>query len=173
MRCGKRETLKEESKSIPMPPICFVVEAVLPLPPREIAGQMLDAANWTSFQGYGVLPGIREAVFEVVPPEVVGTRVRVTNTDGSRHVETIIEWRPDERVKLVMSEFRPPLSLLATQIVETWDFAVRPDATHVRRTFELHPRSVLARPALWLISLLLRRAVGRHLTLMREQGTAE
>jgi hypothetical protein len=32
----------------------------------------------------------------------------------------------------------------------------------------LHPRSAVTRPALWLISLLLRRAVARHLRQMRD-----
>jgi hypothetical protein len=72
--------------------------------PGEIASQILDLANWTSFTGYGVLPGITSAEFEVRTPDVVGTRIRVTNTDRSSHVEEIVEWRPDRRVRLDMKE---------------------------------------------------------------------
>jgi hypothetical protein len=62
-----------------------------------------------------------------------------------------------------MADFTPPLSRLATRFEEEWGFERAGDATHVARTFRLYPRSVLTRPAVWLISLLLRRAVARHL----------
>jgi hypothetical protein len=92
--------------------------AALPLAPEDIARQILDLANWTDFKGYGVLPGIRAAAFEVRTPVVVGTRIRVTNTDGSGHVEEIAEWEPARRLRLDMKEFSPPLSRLATGFEE-------------------------------------------------------
>ena len=42
-----------------MRPIRFSCTDTLALLPAEIAGQILDLANWTDFTGYGVLPGIK------------------------------------------------------------------------------------------------------------------
>ena len=153
-----------------MNPIRFSCTEIVPFSPQEIATQILDLANWTSFHGYGPLPGIKTAEFEVRTPGVVGTRIHVTDTDGSRHIEEIVEWQPDRRIGIEMKAFSPPLSRLATHFLETWDFVRLDQGTRATRSFELHARSRLTRPALWLISLLLRRAIARHLRQMRETG---
>ena len=88
--------------------------------PDEIAQQILDVTKWPDFQGYGPIPGIKTAEFEVRTANAVGSRLRVTNLDGSTHVEEIVVWRPDERLQLHMQNFSPPLSRLATGFVETW-----------------------------------------------------
>ncbi|HEX3149680.1 MAG TPA: cupin domain-containing protein [Gemmataceae bacterium] len=131
--------------------------------PAEIVGRILDLANWTYFTGYAVLPDIKAAEFEVCTPGVVGSRIRVTITDGSSHVEEIVEWQPEKSLRLRMNEFSAPLSRLATEFVESWTFERAGTATRATRSFELYPKSTVARPALWLISLLLRRAIARHL----------
>ena len=59
-----------------MRPVTFSCTASLPLALEEIANQILDLANWTSFTGYGPLPGIKAAEFEARPPGVVGKRGR-------------------------------------------------------------------------------------------------
>ena len=153
-----------------MRPIRFSCTDTLALAPADIAGRILDLANWSDFTGYAVLPGIKAAVYEVRTPGVVGSRVRVTNTDGSSHVEEVVEWQPDRSLRLRMDEFSVPLSRLATEFVESWAFERAGTATRVTRSFELHPKSAAARPALWLISLLLRRAIARHLRQMRDPG---
>jgi hypothetical protein len=147
--------------------VSFACEATLPLTPEEVAGQILDLARWPEFDGYGPLPGIKAAAFEVRTPGVVGSRVRVTNRDGSGHVEEVVEWQPDRWLQLRLGEFSPPLSRLAAAFVETWEFRREGDRTRVTRSFELIPRSRATRPVLWLISRLLRRAVARHLRQMR------
>jgi hypothetical protein len=151
-----------------MKPITFSCTETLPLAPEEIAGQILDLANWSGFTGYGPLPGIKQAEFEVRTPAVVGTRIKVTNTDGSSHVEEVVEWETDRHLRLDMKDFSPPLSRLATGFEEVWEFERVGDRTRVVRSFKLHPKSPLARPVLWLISFLLKRAVARHLRQMRE-----
>ena len=153
-----------------MRPIRFSCTDTLALAPADIAGRILDLANWTDFTGYVVLPGIKAAEYEVRTPGVVGSRIRVVNTDGSSHVEEIEEWQPDHSLRLRMKEFSPPLSRLATSFVESWVFHRLDGGTRVTRSFELHPKSGLTRPALWLISLLLRRAIARHLRQMRDLG---
>ena len=150
-----------------MRPITFCCEDTSPLAPEDIAGQILDLARWPEFGGYGPLPGIRSAEFEEQTAEVVGSRVRVTNRDGSTHVEEVVQWHPDRRVQLRLSDFSAPLSRLATEFVETWEFERDGNGTRVTRSFELTATSVAAWPVLWLISLLLRRAVARHLRQMR------
>jgi len=146
-----------------MTAIKFSCEATLDLPPEAIAGQILELDRWPEFQGYGVLPGIRKAEFETRTPCVVGTRIRVTSRDGSTHTEEILSWEPERRVQLRMTDFTPPLSWLATEFLETWEFKGENGRTVVVRSFELHPRSRLTSPPLRLIAGLLRRAVERHL----------
>ena len=151
-------------------PICFTCEATLPLTPEEIASQILDLTKWPEFNGYGPLPGIREAKFETRADEIVGTRIRETNRDGSTHVEEIVEWQPTRRLRLHMHEFSPPVSRLATAFDETWEFERDGDQTKVVRSFEMHPKSALKRPLLWLISFLLKRAIARHLEQMGQEA---
>lgn len=152
-----------------MKPITIVCKETLPLPPAEIARQILDVTNWSDFQGYGAIPGIRRAQFEVLTPSIVGSRIQVTNLDGSTHVEEITEWQPDHRLQLHLLEFSAPLSRLANRFVETWEFQILGNETEVTRTFELHAKRLMARPVLWMISFLLQLAVARHLRQMKQQ----
>lgn len=154
-----------------MQPIRFHCSAALPATPERISALILDVANWPRFQGYGPLPGIRAAEFLVRTPEVVGSRIRVSNTDGSSHVEEIVAWRPDREVQLKFQEFSPPVSRLATHFLETWELQAAGSETLVKRSFELHPRSVLTMPLLWLISWLLQRAIAKNLADIRNLST--
>lgn len=153
-------------------PIRFACTALLASPPRRIAEQILNLANWANFRGYGPLPGIRTAEFSLRTPDVIGTRIQVVNTDGSQHVEEITRWEPEQGVTLKMHEFTPPLARLATHIDEVWKFTPGAAGTLVERAFTLHPRSWPAGLALRLIAPLLRRAVDRHLAEMRVQEQA-
>jgi hypothetical protein len=152
-----------------MTPLAFSCHETLSLAPEEIAQQILDLSKWPEFQGCGPIPGIKTAEFEVRTPEVVGTRIRVTNQDGSTHVEEIREWEPSKRLRLHMHEFSPPVSRLATGFDETWEFEPVKDGTKVTRSFQLHPKSALARLPLRLIAIFLKRAIVRNL---REMKTA-
>ena len=152
-----------------MKPITFSCAQTLALAPEEIARQILDLTKWPEFHGYGPIPGIKVAEFEVQMPGIVGSCIRVTNTDGSKHVEEIVEWQPDHRLQLHMKDFSAPLSRLATRIEETWEFERIGNETKVTRSFQMHAKSVLALPLLWMISFLLKRAIARHLREMRGQ----
>ena len=156
-----------------MKPITFSCEATLAAPPERIAERILDLDLWPGFQGYGPLPGIKAAEFEARTPEVVGTRIRVANTDGSSHVEEVVEWEPDRRIRLRMGEFSLPLSRLATGFDETFEFERTGERTRVVRRFELHPKGTAARPLLWLISILLKKAIDRHLRQMRDAAAGD
>jgi hypothetical protein len=150
-----------------MKPITFTCDETLPLAPEDIARQILDLTKWPDFHGYGLIPGIKSAEFEVQMPGVVGTRIRVSNLDGSSHVEEIAEWQPDQRIRLEMKEFSPPLSRLVSGFEETWEFKCLKNGTHVIRSFRLHARSLVARVLLRVISFFLRRAIALHLREMR------
>lgn len=146
-------------------PIVVRCRRVLPATADEVADGILDLSQWPSFVGYGPLPGVASAEFEVRTPEVVGSRIRVQNRDGSTHVEEIVEWDPPRRLALRMAGFAPPLSRLATHFVETWEFA---PGGRVTRSVALHPRSWWTWPLVWLIGLLMRRALVRHLDTLAE-----
>ncbi len=95
----------------------------------------------------------------------------MTDTDGSSHVEEIVEWEPDRRLRLRMGEFSPPLSRLATGFDETFEFERTGEADEGRPQLRAAPEvGTATRPLLWLISLLLKRAVARHLRQMREDA---
>ena len=153
-----------------MKPICFACQGAFRLAPEDIARQILDLTKWPDFHGYGPLPGIKVAEFEVQTPSIVGTRIRVTDTDGSSHIEEIVEWEPDRRLRLLMHEFTAPLSWMAKNFVETWDFQRTGSETKVTRSFQLHAKSILAWPCLWMISILLRRAIARHVRQMMNES---
>ena len=155
-----------------MKPITFSCVETLGVSADEIARQILDVANWRDFKGFAFLPGIKVAQFEVRSPEIVGSRIKVTNTDGSSHVEEIVEWQTDRRLRLHMQEFSPPLARLATDFEETWEFERTDDGTKVIRSFELYAKSVLTRPFLWVISVFLKKAIARHLVQMRDGASS-
>ena len=117
---------------------------------------------------YAPIPGIKSAEFETRTPNVVGSRIRVTNLDGSTHVEEIVEWQPDRRLQLQMGNFSKPLSRLATAFVETWEFERVGNETKVARSFELNAKSMLTKLVLWFISFFLKRAIARHLTKIKQ-----
>jgi hypothetical protein len=152
-----------------MKPISFSYKATLVLAPEDIARQILDLTKWPEFHGYGPIPGIKVAEFEVQTPGIVGSRIRVTNGDGSSHVEKIVEWEPKHHLRLEMKEFSAPLSRLATSFEETWEFNRNGNETHVTRSFRLHAKSFLARLVLWMISFFLKRAIIRHLRDMKKR----
>jgi hypothetical protein len=132
--------------------------------PAELFARILDVASWSSWRGYGPVPGIREAHFIERTASWVGSRIAVTNADGTTHVEEVIAWQPPHSAKLRMSEFSPPLSRLATQMIEHW--RVEPSAnggSRVTRTFELHAAGIAGRFVLPIIALFLGCAAARHL----------
>jgi hypothetical protein len=80
-----------------MNPITFSCEETLPLAPEEIARQILDLTKWPDFHGFGPLPGIKAAAFDVQTPGIVGSRIRVTNQDGSIFPHRFLGGPPSSR----------------------------------------------------------------------------
>ena len=71
-----------------------------------------------------------------------------------------------------MKDFSRPLARLASRFEETWDFELCDGGTKVVRSFELYAKSAFARPLLWMISSLLKKAIARHLEQMRKAASS-
>ena len=156
-------------------PIRVTIRTITRVPPESIAEGILDSAQWASFKGWGPMPGIRSAAFTDRPDGVVGSRIAVTNTDGSTHTETITGWDPPRSLSLRLDGFSRPLDRLATHFTEAWAFEPDPDPDGPRwtitRRFELHPAGVLGAVALRLVAPMLAAAVRRHMRVIeREQA---
>ncbi len=152
-----------------MRPITFSCSQLIPRPAAEICAAIADVARWSEFKGYGLLPGIDSAEYAQRTDDMVGSQVRVRNTDGSEHVEEISVWDDSQRIVMKLHSFTPPLRRLATHFTEEWVFVAQTNGTLVTRKFQMFPTQPLARPVLWLISLLFRQAVRRHLADMAQQ----
>lgn len=154
-----------------MKPLRFTCSATLPQTGEEIARGILDLDQWPTFTGWGPLPGIKRAEFAHRTEDVVGTRIAVTNTDGSTHTEEILAWEPERELVLRLGGFSRPLSIMADHFVETWRFEATGAGTRVVREFEIHPRSAAARPVLAVVRTLLKRAVMKQLKELRGERT--
>lgn len=147
-----------------MKPITFECHKMIPKSGEGIFSEIADVSRWSEFGGYGILPGIEKAEYEKRTQEMVGSRIRVRNTDGSSHVEEIYKWLPCKEAGMRFHEFTPPLRSLAAHFTEEWRLkAGNGEGTYVVRRFELYPKRLATRPFLWLISLLFRRAIAQHL----------
>jgi hypothetical protein len=129
----------------------------------EICAEILDTERWSEFKGYSILPGIKSAHFEVKTPELVGSRIKVQNNDGSFHVEEIIEWNVANRIALRFQEFNSPLQNLATHFIETWEFRKSPDGTEASRIMTMYPKGLFGWLMLIPISKLMKKAFEKNL----------
>ena len=146
-----------------MNPIVFQCSQMIPVSAIDICSAIADTTRWREFRGYGLLPGIESAEYENRTADMIGSRIRVRNTDGSGHVEEISQWVPGKAVGMTLQAFTPPLSYLATHFTEEWHFQSEQEATLVTRRFQMFPIRPATRPLVWLISLLFRKAIVRQL----------
>jgi len=155
------------------PPVSFTCTHTTPMAPADIAASILDPDQWTTFKGWGPLPGIAHAEFTRYNDPPPGSTVSVKATDNSTHTETITAWDLPHALAIRMDAFSPPLSRLATHIDESWTFKPAPQTnthsdrqsqTHIHRRFDIHPTSA---PARWFIAIvirpMLRAAIKRHM----------
>ena len=146
-----------------MKPIEIKIVGHVQKPSSEICTEILDTERWSEFEGYSILSGIKDAHFEVRTPEIVGSRIKVQNKDGSSHVEEIIEWDVANRIALRFQEFDSPLQNLATHFIETWEFRKSPDGTEASRIMTLYPKGLLGWLMLIPISKLMKKAFEKNL----------
>lgn len=144
-------------------PVTFVCRSELQTSRLKIFDNILDEEQWTTFSGYGPLPGIRKATFLNRTEEVSGSRVRVENEDGTSHIESIAEWVPEERIVIELGEFPSPLNRLAEKFIETWTFPSGDGKEWVVRRFDMYPTGIVGRCFLPGIAFLMKKAVERHM----------
>lgn len=140
----------------------FSVTVELTHPPEKIFESILDVDEWTTFTGWGPIPGIKQAEIHNPDDGIIGTRIDVTNTDGSTHQETITEFVPDERLIMRMDGFSAPLNKLASHFIEEWIILNTEKQTYLIRSFTLHPLNAVSSLVLRLIAIFLKRAINQH-----------
>lgn len=128
-----------------MRPITFERSRTIRKSATEISSEIADVARWREFRGYGILPGIESAEYEERTDEMVGSRVRVRNTDGSEHIEEIREWDPGRRIVIELGSFMPPLSRVSTHFFEEWGFQSAASPTKLLASPAATPRGLLAK----------------------------
>ena len=151
-----------------MNPIEFHCSQLMKRSANDICMQIVDTANWSYFKGAGMLPGIAHAEYERRTDDMIGSRIRVQNTDGSQHVEEIYRWTLGQDVAMRFENFTPPLRRLATHFTEEWRFASVKEGTHVTRTFKLYPKNVIGWLMLQLISYPFKQAIAKHMQEMAQ-----
>ena len=142
-----------------MRPISFTCRRSSSKSPKDLCEAIADVNTWNTFKGTRFLPGVESAHYEQRESGMVGSIIRVKNTDGSSHIERVTRWDAGVHVEMRLEGFSPPLCRFAAHFTEKWNF-VNGD---ISRRLQLFPTSVATRPFLWLISRLLRSAVDRHL----------
>ena len=146
-----------------MQPIEIKIQGIIPKTSTEICSLFQETERWSEFKGYSILPGVKSAEFITRTPEMVGSRIQVQNTDGTSHIEEIIEWDVQRRVVLRMQGFGAPLKHIATHFIETWEFRPAPGGTDATRDMRFYPRGLLGWLALLPISRLMKKAFEANL----------
>lgn len=120
-----------------------------------------DPARWSSFVGFGPVPGIARGEPSEFPQRV-GTRIRLENRDGSRFEETVTAYEPGRRYT-VRVHVDAPGSWFLRGVDETFDFEPAASGTRLVRTLRIEPRAFWAIPLAFLFAhALLKIAVRRH-----------
>ena len=132
-----------------------------------------DAANFTSFTGFGIVPGIKEAVYITPGLPALGSRRRIMKTDGTEHIEEIVAFDKPVRHSSRITGLTPPFSWLVRSGEDDWRFAPAERGTSVERRFSFE----LTTPLAWVIAypllqIFMRGAVGRDLREIQRQWSS-
>ena len=123
-----------------------------------------DAANFTSFAGFGPIPGIRKATYETAGVPRLGSKRRILKNDGTEHIEEITAFERPARHTSRITGLSPPFSWLVRFGEDHWKFAADESGTVVERTFAFELTSPLAAfVAFPLLHFFMRMAVRRDL----------
>ncbi|MBI5932374.1 MAG: SRPBCC family protein [Chloroflexi bacterium] len=146
-----------------MKPIEIKIVGTIHKTPQDICAQFLDLERWSDFKGYSILPGIESAAFENRTPAILGSRIKVQNTDGSSHVEEIIRWDTARGIAMKFQDFSPPLQSVASHFIETWEFHPSAEGTMVTRSMSMVPKNALGWLILFPISKLMKKAFEKNM----------
>jgi hypothetical protein len=159
---GRQSSTVAHWRKYKLKPIRIKIVGYTQKPSQEICSAFLDTDRWPEFKGYSILPGIKNAHFEIRTPTVVGSRIKVQNTDGSSHVEEIIEWDVINKVTLRFQEFDSPLKHFATHFIEEWSFGKSTHGTEVSRAMTMYPKGIYGWVMLVPISQLMKKAFEKN-----------
>ena len=148
----------------------FSVSVQSSLPAERVVEEILNVSNWPGFKGWGPVPGIQSAQIVERTDALIGTRIAVTNSDGSTHEETVTDYVPGQRLVMKIENFSPPLRKLARYFTETWQFEQHDRGTNIERTFELYPKGLIGKLILLPIEAALHKAVAAHTRTLAGQG---
>ena len=158
---------------MPHPSIQASSSIETPLSSESIRKKLLDVKSWSDFKGFALVPGIQVAKFLTQTEEAVGSRIEVTNVDGSSHLEEIVEWREATPKTFIMNieirDFNGPLRKISSGILETWVITEAPSGqgTSVVRSFQFKPLGLGSGFLLkFLIAPMLGIAIKKHLRAM-------
>lgn len=122
-----------------------------------------EAANLTSFVGFGPIPGIREAHYLDSGPIGVGSKRSILKSDGTTHVEEITAFVPGRRHVSRIAGLTGIFRIIVRDLQDVWEFtSAGGNATLVTRSFIIDVRSSMIPVALVLVPLL-RQAIRRDL----------
>lgn len=141
-----------------MQPIEVKITGFINQTPKQISQQFLDINRWSEFEGYSFLPGVKSVQYETQTPNLIGTRFRVQNTDGSSHTEELIEWDEEKIIKLKFQNFDSALKNLASHFIETWEYTPVADGTQMTRRMILYPIGLAGWLMLLPISIVMKKA---------------
>ena len=119
--------------------------------------------NFHDFVGYGPIPGINQVeVRSDGPTEGVGLIRDVHNTDGSKHLEEVVEFEFPKRIVDRITELKAPMKWLAHEVVDEFVFEQDNDGgTLLVRTFRINLRSFLLWPlgkvSFWFLSKAMKK----------------
>jgi hypothetical protein len=130
---------------------------------QEVCAEFLKTERWSEFKGYLFLPGIKKAEFELKTPGVLGSRIKVYNTDGSTHIEEVIKWDVENQIALRFDAFQPPLQNLATHFIETLRFKKSDGGTDIERSMVMYPKGLSGQILLLPISRLMKKSLERNI----------
>lgn len=150
--------------------ITFQVSVETSLSPAAVFEAFFCLDNWGSFKGYGPIPGIKSVELVKETDSKVGTIFRVSNSDGSSHEETVVEYEMERLLVLKMDSFTSPLNKIASHFMERWHVQSRGGKYYIERSFELYPKNMFGKIVLRIVSLFLRRAIENH---TKDFATAE
>lgn len=125
--------------------------------PAAVLGGVADLSRWSTFTGWGPLPGVARAELVDATELAAGARVRVTNTDGSVHHEVFERYDRGNGLR-IRFELAPPVSWFVAGMVETME----PGGAGIVRRMEVTPRTWLTAPVAAGIAWILGRAIRAH-----------
>lgn len=141
--------------------VVIVETTELPAPPADAWAHMTDIASLTDFVGYGPIPGIASARW-IQGTGAKGSIREVTNTDGSRHREEVIDVQQLRRLEDRIYDVSSPFRFLVREARDIFELSESPRGTRLVRTFRFELRSRAAWPIAKAVAVLFRRAVRRH-----------